>query len=135
MKVKSAMFIYSKEKNKFLLLFRANHPPNLSQKSIVKKEIKKEIKHELGLMVEDIFPLNWGSIYKLKNEEIKEMYFIAFISPSKLVSKEKSLKHKWISIEKFVEELDWNDNKELLKKVLKKGINKEVYFDKKEREN
>ena len=82
---------------------------------------------------EDIFSLNWGTTYKWKNEEFKEMNFIAFVTSKKIILNEKSSKYKWLHIDKFIKEIRWGDNTALLKNVLEKGIKKELYFDNKER--
>ena len=145
-KDKILIFVYNKEKNKFLLSSLAkNLPPSRKEiwftltkeiKDIKKRKniIKKEVKSQTGLIVKDILSLNWGRTYKLKNWEFKEMSFIAFVKSSELILKEKNIKHKWVPLKTFIKELDWSDNRSLLKNVLERGINKEVYFDKKERE-
>ena len=84
--------------------------------------------------MKDIFSLNWGSTYKWKNEEFKEMNFIVFVDSNKVILNEKHPKYKWLHIDEFIKKIKWEDNMVLLKKVLEKGINKELYFDKKERE-
>ncbi|MCK5625212.1 NUDIX domain-containing protein [Candidatus Pacearchaeota archaeon] len=145
MKQKILSFIYNKEKNKFLLLNMAKHPDHAPEgrwftvaERVEKDEssedaVRKEIKDEIGLTAEEIFPLNWGSTYKWKGEEFKEMNFMAFVNSDKIILNKKNSKYKWFNIDKFIEKIEWNDNTTLLKKVLEKGINKEAYFDKKER--
>ena len=145
MKDKILIFIYSKKEDKFLLLSLAKHLGHVSQRvwftltkeikdiKHTKEIIRKEIKNKTGLIVEDIFPLNWGSTYKWKNEEFKEMNFIAFVDSKDLILNKKYSKYKWLSIDRFIKEIRWEEDIILLKKVLEKGINKELYFDKKER--
>ncbi len=147
MKNKIIVFVYDKKKDKFLLINNTKHPNhslngglftiNLSinhneyAKSIAVEQIKKEI----GLIPEEVFSLNWGAVYSLNDEEFKEMNFLAFVNPDKNNLDKHSSKHKWYSINPFIEKIEWKDDKELLKKILIKGINKEVFFDKKERGN
>ena len=145
MKDKILVFIYNEKENKFLLLSITKHPDHASQggwfnitkdiKDIkhTKDIIRKEIKTRTRLIVKDIFSLNWGTTYKWKNEEFKEMNFIAFVTSKKIILNEKSSKYKWLHIDKFIKEIRWGDNTALLKNVLEKGIKKELYFDKKER--
>ena len=145
MKNKFLIFIYNKKEDKFLLPFIAKHQGHEFQKGLftITKEIKnikhakdiikKEIKTKTGLIVKDIFSLNWGSTYKWKNEEFKEMNFIAFVDSNKIILNEKHSKYKWLHIDGFIKKIKLEDNTVLLKKVLEKGVNKELYFDKKER--
>ena len=95
--------------------------------------VRREVKEEIGADVVEIFNLNWGSVYKRGEDEFKEMNFIAFVNSDKLALKEEHSKYEWLNLDDFIKKIDWEDNKELLKLVLTKGINREVYFDKKER--
>lgn len=134
MKEKILIFIYAKKEEKFLLLPDCfTITKDIKGIKDTKKIIKKEIKNKIGPIVKDIFSLNWGSTYKLKNEEIKEMNFIVFVDSNKAILNKRYSKYKWSNINEYLKKIKWNDNKILLKKVLEKGINKELYFDKKER--
>lgn len=145
MKNKILIFVYNEKKDKFLLIFDKKHINNASDKKgitisqvINEKEyniarIIADIKHQIGLNPNDVISLNWGSVYKLKGEEFKEMNYFAYVNSDKITLKRKDLKYKWLDINTFIKQISWNDNKELLRRVLIKATNKEIYFDKKER--
>ncbi|MDP1729094.1 MAG: hypothetical protein Q8L27_02745 [archaeon] len=141
MKELALVFIYSLKEKKFLLFERTRHPNHknndleftlrlINFEKPVEKAIKRKIKNKLGLITKEVLQLNWGSVYHQNDQEFKEMNFIAFVDSNK---KKDGL--NWFNLDEFVDKINWKDNKNLLKKVLIKGINKELYFDKKEREN
>lgn len=146
MKNKILTFIYNKKKNKFLVLNITKHPDHapkggwftvtggIERDESSEDAVVREIKEETGLDVEEVFDLSWGSTYKWKGEEFKEMNFIAFVNSDEVILNEEYSKYDWLDIDKFIEKIEWNDDPTLLKKVLIKGIDKELYFDKKERE-
>lgn len=146
MKDKVLIFIYNRKGSKFLLVF-PKYQKNSSRKGCftmaggmkdinhTKEMIKKEIKDEIGLDVKEILPLNWGSTYKLGDEEFKEMNFIAFVDSNNVNLNGKCLNCKWLDINGFVKEVRFGESATLLRKVLEKGISGELYFDKRERES
>ena len=81
---------------------------------------------ETGLAVEEIFPLNWGSVYNWRNEVCEEHNFVSFVNSKKVILNEEHSKYEWLDIDKFIEIIKWGDNKELLGKVLKKALNKKI---------
>ena len=138
-------FIYDKEKNKFLSLNtekHSEHAPqggwftvtgNIKNSELPEDAVRREIKEKTGIIAKDIFSLDWGSIYEFEKEEFKEMSFLAFIDPKKIVLSKDLSEYQWLSIDEFIKKIEWNDNRILLKKVLEKGVNKKAFFDKKER--
>ena len=145
MKNKILIFIYNKKKDKFLLIFDTkylNSPSNkkgititqmINEKEYTIARVIAEIKYQIGLTPDEVLSLNWGSVYNLKGEEFKEMNYFAYVNSDKIKLKEGNLKAQWLNINNFIKQISWNDNKELLRQVLTKAINKEIYFDKKER--
>lgn len=138
------LFIYNKKKRKFLLILNVEnkeHPeytknlvinqtkqPKIFDENFIVKKIKN--KFEINLI--DVIPLNWGKIYTKNGEEIKEMsYFV--ITNSDLHPKTNEVKYAWLNLDDFIQEINWEENKDLLKKVLTKAIKKEIYFNKEER--
>lgn len=95
-------------------------------------EIIAKLQLESGLEIVNLFDLNWGAVYRVGEDEFKQMNFIAFALSHKSFMEDCS-KYEWLDIEEFVSRLNWDDSKELLKRVLMKGIESEAYFDKKER--
>lgn len=90
----------------------------------------REILEETGLITEEVMPLNWGSIYELLGKWCEEHNFITFVKPGNVVLNEEHSKHDWLNIEGFIERINWDDDKKLLKEVLEKALNKEKHFDK-----
>ena len=90
--------------------------------------VKREIKEETNLNVKEVFDLNWGSIYNWDINTCKEYNFVSFVKPGEIILNEEHSKYKWMNIGDFIERIKWNDNKKLLRKVLEKALNKELYF-------
>ncbi len=76
--------------------------------------VSREIKEETGFAVEEIFPLNWGSIYNYRDEVCEEYNFVSFIKFDKITLNEEHSKYEWLNIDKFIEIIKWDDGKELL---------------------
>jgi len=96
--------------------------------------IKRELREETGLIASRILSLNWGSVYLWRGEEFKEMNFLSFVNEDKVILNEEYSNYKWVDLEEFIKEINWEDNKRLLKKVIEKAIKEEIFFNKKERE-
>lgn len=90
--------------------------------------VKREVIEETGLVAMDIFPLNWGSVYKWDKEICEEHNFIVFVKSEEITLNEEHSRYKWLDIDKFIEIIKWDDDKKLLKRVLEKALNKEKYF-------
>ena len=84
--------------------------------------VSREVMEETGLVVEEIFPLNWGSVYNWRDEVCEEHNFVSFVNSKKVILNEEHSKYEWLDIDKFIEIIKWGDNKELLGKVLKKSL-------------
>ncbi len=140
MKNKALIFVYNDKKNKFLLVLdtkrkRGAEGITISQildKNRTQEEIMNGVKTKIGVVPKEILSLDWGSVYHSNGEEIKEMNYVVFIDSDKIGMDD--LKYEWLNLDSFVTKIDLNENKELLKKVLIKAIKKEVFFNKKERE-
>jgi len=141
MKNKVLVFVYNKKTKKFLLFF--NKPSfnqngftfnkEVNEKEDISKSIKSDFEQRFGLVIEEVFSLNWGSVYMQKGEEIKEMNYLIFVNSDKVSLTRENISYEWLNIEDFIKKIHWNDKK-VLEKVLTKAINKEIYFNKKERE-
>ncbi len=90
--------------------------------------VAREIFEETGLDIEEIIPLNWGSIYNWWDDVCEEHNFMAFVKPGDIVLNEEHSKHEWLDFDNFIEKIKWDDDKKLLKQVLKKAMNKERHF-------
>ena len=96
----------------------------------IEDAVKREVKEETNLDVSEIFDLKWGSIYSWVGEDHSENNFLAFVKKGKVILNEKHSKYEWLDIEKFIEKINWDLNKEELKKVLEKAIKRELFFKK-----
>jgi len=145
MKNKVLAFIYNQEKNEFLSLYSEPHPEHgeggwfvvtgeMEKGETQEGAVRREVLEETGLEAIEILPLNWGSTYEWKGEECLEMSYFVFVKSGKITLNEEHSKYEWLDIQRFVERINWNDDKRLLEKVLTLAINKGIYFNKKERE-
>jgi|SRR3989344_74832 len=96
----------------------------------IEDAVKREVKEETNLDVSEIFDLKWGSIYSWVGEDHSENNFLAFVKKGKVILNEKHSKYEWLDIDKFIEKINWDLNKEELKKVLEKAIKRELFFKK-----
>jgi len=97
----------------------------------LEEAVKREIKEETNLKVIDIFDLKWGSIYKNWQGICEELNFIAFVNSRKVkLDNKEVVDFKWLDLENFVDLINWDDDKVLLKKVLIKSLQRKRYFDK-----
>lgn len=92
--------------------------------------VRREVFEETGLTVEDVFSLNCGSIYEWNSELYEEMNFVSFVNSKNVILNEENIEFKWLKLNEFIKLIRWEDDKSLLKNVLKKALNKDVYFDK-----
>jgi|GEM_PF-580447 2-polyprenyl-3-methyl-5-hydroxy-6-metoxy-1,4-benzoquinol methylase len=92
--------------------------------------VAREVMEETGLIVKESFFLNWGSVYDWGEEVCEESNFISFVEDGEVVLNEEHSKYEWLSIEDFIKKVRWDDDKNLLRKVLEKGMKKDKYFDK-----
>jgi 8-oxo-dGTP pyrophosphatase MutT (NUDIX family) len=91
--------------------------------------VKREIKEETNLEVKEVFELNWGSIYECWQGICNEFNFISFVKSENIILNEEHVEYVWLNLEDFIKKIKWDDDKELLKKVLKKALKKERYFN------
>ena len=127
---------------KFLALEMTKHPEHAPQggwfvvtggveeNESPEDTVTREVLEETGLNIEEIISLNWGSIYEWGGELCEEQNFITFVKSGEVVLNEEHSDYQWLSLDEFIKKINWDDDKELLRKVLEKAINKEKYFDK-----
>lgn len=126
---------------KILALYSEPHPKHgeggwfvvtggINEGEDYEEAVSREVIEETGLGVNEIFPLNWGSVYTWRDEVCEEHNFISFVNSKDVILNEEHSKYEWLNIDKFIEMIKWDDDKELLKKILKKALNKESHFKK-----
>ena len=103
---------------------------SVEDKETVKDAVKREIKEETGLDVNEIFPLNWRSIYSWNNNDYEEENFIVFVNKCAVKLNEEYTEFKWLNIDEFIDIMKWDSNKRILKKVLELGLKRKNFFKK-----
>ncbi|MBS3083540.1 NUDIX domain-containing protein [Candidatus Pacearchaeota archaeon] len=84
--------------------------------------VRREILEETSLKVKNVFNLNWGCIYKNHNEENEEHYYLAFVSPGKIILDVEHVDYEWLSFPKFLNRIKWDGNKKELKRTLQSAL-------------
>ncbi len=92
--------------------------------------IRREVKEETNLNISEIFNLKWGSVYSWGGEDHSENNFLVFTGNNKVILNEEHVDFEWLSLEDFIKKINWDLNKEELKKVLEKALKKELFFKK-----
>lgn len=137
-------FIYNGEK--FLALHSKPHPEHgkggwfvvtgaIENEETHEEAVIREIKEETNLNIEETFDLNWRSIYKWGDEVCEEDNFIAFVNKGNVKLNEEHNQFRWLSLKEFTKKINWDDDKEMLIRVLEKAIKREKYFKEKEIKN
>lgn len=137
MQKKILTFIIRNEK--MLALFSEPHPKHgkggwfvvtggVENNETYEEAVAREVMEETGLTTKEIISLNWGSVYNWWDDVCEEHNFISFVDPGDILLNEEHSKYEWLGISEFIERIKWDDDKELLRKVLKKAFNKEKYF-------
>jgi len=103
---------------------------SVEQDETLERAVKREVKEETNLNVTEIFDLKWGSIYSWGEEDHSENNFLAFVKKEKVVLNEENVDSQWLGLIDFIKKINWDLNKEELKKVLEKALNRELYFKK-----
>jgi|TARA_B100001971_G_C17784251_1_gene331290 8-oxo-dGTP pyrophosphatase MutT (NUDIX family) len=138
MKKKILTFVVNERK--FLALYSEPHPDHgeggwfvvtggVEGNETHEEAVAREVLEEIGLAVDEIIPLNWGSVYNWGDELCEELNFVSFVKPGEIILNEEHSKFDWLDIDEFIERIEWDDDKELLKKILEKALNKEKYFN------
>ena len=96
----------------------------------IEDAVRREVKEETNLDVSEIFDLKWGSVYSWSGEDHSENNYLAFVCDGEVTLNEEHVDFKWLSLGDFIKKINWNLNKEKLKKVLEKAIKKELFFKK-----
>ena len=90
--------------------------------------VKREVQEETGLIVKKLISLNWGCIYKNWQGENEEHYYLAFVSPGKIILDIEHIDYEWLSFPKFLNRIKWDGNKKELKRILDEALNSNSAF-------
>lgn len=135
-------FIVNNKTNKLLLLLGSPEDPQYHKSfwyvvtggkedtdKNLEQTVVREIKEETNLDVVDSLYLNWIFKYKSLGNICTEYVYISFVDgDSNIVLNEECIDYKWCDIDEFIELIEWSDNKEFLRNVVKVAVNKEVYI-------
>lgn len=95
----------------------------------IEDTIKREIKEETGISeIKDIFYLNWIFKYNSLGVECTEYAYMTFVKEEKITLNDENIDYEWCNIKEFIEKIQWYGNKEELYNVLKKALDKKLYF-------
>ena len=135
-------FIVNRKTNKLLLLLGSPEDPQFHKSfwyvvtggkeevdTNLEQAVVREIKEETNLDVVETLYLNWIFKYKSLGNICTEYVYVSFIDEdSNIVLNEESIDYKWCDVDEFIELIEWSDDKEFLREVVKAALNKEVYI-------
>lgn len=144
MKTNKKVLVFISNGEKFLsFLHNGNSPSHggwfwftitgsIEKGETIEEAAKREIKEETNLNVKEVFDLNWGSIYRWFNQNHEERNLIAFIDSDENIrlDMQEVVDYKWLGLGEFVDLIRWDDDKELLKKILEKALEQKQFFKK-----
>lgn len=90
--------------------------------------VKREIKEETGLSVQKIIYLNWIFTYTSLGNECTEYAHISFIKGTNVKLNEENIDYKWYNLDDFIANIHWYSDKNVLKSVLIKALNRNLFF-------
>jgi len=96
----------------------------------IENAVKREVKEETNLDVSEIFYLKWSSVYSWGGEDHSENNFLAFVKKGNILLNEEHVAFEWLNLDNFIEKINWDLNKDELKKVLQKAVKRELFFKK-----
>jgi len=140
MNKKILAFVYDGEK--FLLLRNNSKDPahggdywftvtgSVEADEPIENAVKREVKEETNLEVFEIFYLKWGSVYSWGGKDHSENNFLTFVKQGEVVLNEEHVDSEWLNLDNFIEKINWDLNKDELKKVLQKAVKRELFFKK-----
>jgi 8-oxo-dGTP pyrophosphatase MutT (NUDIX family) len=137
---KVLVFVYDTRIKKFLLLrTKGGDAENgllkwytvkgeVGIKDSFEKTVKEEVYEETGLIVKEVFDLKRECSYDLNKQTYEEKYFLVFVDDSENIKLDnvKVVDYMLLEIDEFVKSIVWNQDREDLKLMLEKGINKEI---------
>ena len=80
--------------------------------------VKREIKEETNLEVKSILDMNWNFQYESLGNICVEHAFISKVKNNEIILNEESVAYEWLTLEDFINKIDWfYDKKELKEKL------------------
>ena len=135
-------FIVNRKTNKLLLLLGSPEDPQFHKSfwyvvtggkedtdTNLEQAVVREIKEETNLDAVETLYLNWIFKYKSLGNICTEYVYVSFVDEEEVVLNEESIDYKWCDVDEFIELIEWSDDKEFLREVVKAALNKEVYIE------
>lgn len=94
-----------------------------------KDTVKREVKEETDIDVNEVIYLNVKLKYVNRNKDCVEYIYASFIDKSNISLNEEWLEYEWLTFDEFLSKCHWYYEKEILKNILSKALNKELYYD------
>ena len=92
------------------------------------ESVKREVKEETGLLTNNNIYLNWILEYESLGVQCKEYVYISFVTKDNIILNEERVDYKWCKFDKFIEQINWFGDKQILEKVLSLAIKKQIFF-------
>ena len=92
------------------------------------ESVKREVKEETDLDVLETMYLNWIFKYHSLGDDCVEIAYFSKVKKSEITLNEESIGYKWCDLNEFIDLIKWYGSKEVLRKVLEKAFENEVYF-------
>jgi 8-oxo-dGTP pyrophosphatase MutT (NUDIX family) len=131
MQRKILSFIY--DGSQFLLLHSKPHPKHgkggwytvtggIEGNETDFEAVRREIKEETGLDTITIISLDRGCTYEWDNQTCQENYHISLVKKGEILLNEEHDAFKWVNLNDFIEFIEWNEDKEELRKDIKEKM-------------
>lgn len=90
--------------------------------------VKREVKEETNIDIKESIYQNVKLKYTNRNIDCTEYVYVSYIDKYDIKLNEEWIDYKWLNIDEFISSCHWYYEKEVLKNILSKALNKELYY-------
>lgn len=90
--------------------------------------VKREVKEETNIDIKESIYQNVKLKYTNRNIDCIEYVYVSYIDKYDIKLNEEWIDYKWLNIDEFILNCYWYYEKEVLKNILSKALNKELYY-------